>query len=496
MMNKALTPHAIVHELDRFIVGQAKAKRAVAVALRNRYRRMQLEEAIRDEVTPKNIMMIGPTGVGKTEIARRMARLANAPFLKIEVTKFTQVGYVGRDVDSIVRDLVDIAMTMVQQEREASIMPQAEEHAQERLLEYLLVPKTAREIEASLDGVALPPEEPVTKGSKHGKSPSQASNSGSQQSAAAAVATQAAPVRRESPRIKAARKQRIIEALANQLLEERIIEIELDNEDAFGSVLEYMSTMSPDDSGEIMQEILTPSFGGRKRTRRVSVREARRLLIREEVAKLMDPDQLIDEATRRVEQNGIVFLDEIDKIVGARIETGPDVSGEGVQRDLLPIVEGTTIMTRYGPIKTDYILWIAAGAFHKHKPADLIPELQGRFPLRVELDSLSEKDFRAILSQPEHSLTHQYQELLNTEGVKLIFTDDGLDAMARYTCQMNERLENIGARRLHTIIEKVIEDLSFDAPDLSGQEITIDAAFVKARLDSIILDEDLSRYIL
>ncbi len=489
-----LTPHEIVRELDRYIIGQERAKRAVAVALRNRMRRMKLTDELRAEVMPKNILMIGPTGVGKTEIARRMAKLVGAPFLKIEVTKFTQVGYVGRDVESIIRDLMDTAISMVQEEREAEVQTQAEARAQERILSYLLAPKNAREIAAvlGLESEAPVPEEAVataaTPARRRRATPAAASSQ---------VAAQAAPARRESARLRALRKKRITEALANHQLEERIIEIELEPEDSIDTVLEYMTTFNNDDAGDMMPSFFAPALGGgHKRTRRVAVKDARQLLAREEAQKLIDSDQVVEESTRRVEQNGIVFLDEIDKIVGSKLDYGPDVAGEGVQRDLLPIVEGATVMTRFGAVKTDHILWIAAGAFHKHKPADLIPELQGRFPLRVELTTLTEADFKAILCQPAHALTRQYQELLATEDVRLTFTDDGLDAMARAAREMNERQENIGARRLHTIIEKVVEDISFNAPDLAGQAISIDAAFVQGRLGAIMADEDLSKYIL
>ncbi len=490
-----LTPREIVRELDRFIVGQERAKRAVAVALRNRIRRMRLADDLRAEVMPKNILMIGPTGVGKTEIARRIARMANAPFLKIEVTKFTQVGYVGRDVDSIIRDLFDVALGMTQSDKENEVRPEAEKRAQERILDYLLEPANARAIEADLP---LPPlaSEPVESAPSASRVKRATAKMGSGV-AQTQTQAQAVPVRRETARTRNIRKQRIREALANELLEERMIEIELESDDPIGSVIDYMTSFAGDDSSEIVHEFLTPTLAsGHKRTRRVTVRDARRLLSREEAQKLIDNDQLVDEATRRVEQNGIVFLDELDKIVGSKIDTGPDVSGEGVQRDLLPIVEGTTVMTRYGPIKTDHILWIAAGAFHKHKPSDLIPELQGRFPLRVELESLGEADFKAILCRPQHALTHQYQELLATEGVALEFTDDSLDAMAHYAFEMNQRAENIGARRLHTIIERVVEDVSFNAPDLEGQRVRVDASYVIERLGAIVSDEDLSKYIL
>lgn len=491
---KDMTPQAIVRELDRYIIGQDRAKRAVAVALRNRMRRMKLSEEMRGEVTPKNILMIGPTGVGKTEIARRIARLTNAPFIKVEVTKFTQVGYVGRDVESIVRDLMDTAIHLVQDEKENEVRDEAEQRAQERLLTYLLAPKTAKEIEATLDPSLKPIESEIVLAEAPTARVARRNDSGAGLTAAAQVA----PARKESPRARSiARKQRITEALANNQLEERMIEIEIEIEpdDSLGSMLEYMTSLG-DDPNEMVQGFLSPNFGGRKRTRRVSVRDARRILMQEEAQKLIDFDRVIEEATRRVEENGIVFLDEIDKIIGSKIDMGPDVSGEGVQRDLLPIVEGSTVMTRFGAVKTDHILWISAGAFHKNKPSDLIPEMQGRFPLRVELESLTEADYKAILTRPENALTRQYHALLATEEVELVFTEDGLDRMASAARQMNERMENIGARRLHTIIERVLEDISFDAVDLAGKTVTVDAAFVEQRLGPILLSEDLSKYIL
>jgi ATP-dependent HslUV protease ATP-binding subunit HslU len=380
-------------------------------------------------------------------------------------------------------------MSLVQEEREAEVQTQAEKRAQERILTYLLAPKNVREIVAALgieDEAAI---EAVALNAPRGRRAAQVN-------ASAAMQPATNPARRQAARLRAMRKKRIAEALANHQLDDRVIEIELEAEDNFDTVLEYMTTYNGDDAGDGMQSFFTPTLGGHKRTRRVAVRDARKLLAREEAQKLIDTEQVTEEATRRVEQNGIVFLDEIDKIVGSKLDVGPDVAGEGVQRDLLPIVEGSTVMTRYGAIKTDHVLWIAAGAFHKHKPSDLIPELQGRFPLRVELDALSEADFKAILCQPAHALTRQYQALLATEQVELRFTEDGLAAMARAAREMNERYENIGARRLHTIIEKVIEEISFTAPDLAGQTVTVDAAFVAARLGDIMANEDLSKYIL
>lgn len=486
---KDLTPQQIVRELDRYIVGQSEAKRAVAVALRNRYRRMQLAPEVQAEITPKNILMIGPTGVGKTEIARRLAKLADAPFVKVEATKFTQVGYVGRDVDSIVRDLMDAAMSMVHEEKQSQVQAQAENQAQQRILNYLLEPQKAAAPEgetrapAEQDGMIPSARGPLLTEQMGAENPGKAS-------------VRAAKPAHEQPRVTKARRKRVAEMLANHQLEEQIIEIELEPDDGYSSVLEFVAGMTSDDGEGDFQELIGTIPSQRKRSRRVSVKEARRILTQEEANKLIDFDQVIEEATKRVEQSGVVFLDELDKVVGVKIEVGPDVSGQGVQRDLLPIVEGSTVMTRYGPVKTDHILWIAAGAFYNAKPSDLIPELQGRFPLRVELQNLSQADFKAILTQPENALTWQYQALLRTEGVELVFTEDGLEEMASMAAQMNQRLENIGARRLHTIIEKLLEELSFEAPNLRGQTVTLDREFVKARLDGLLKNEDLSKYIL
>jgi ATP-dependent HslUV protease ATP-binding subunit HslU len=486
---KDLTPEQIVRELDRYIVGQPEAKRAVAVALRNRYRRLQLAPEAQAEITPKNILMIGPTGVGKTEIARRLARLADAPFVKVEATKFTQVGYVGRDVESIIRDLMDSAVNMVHEEKQAQVQAQAESLAQQRILNYLLEPPKT----AAPAGETRAPGE--LDGASAGVRDLLLAEQASAEKAGKASA-RAKPARRGQPRVTNARRKRVAEMLANRQLEEQIIEIELEPDDGYASVLEFVAGMASEDSESEFQELIGGIPGQRKRSRRVSVKEARRILTQEEANKLIDFDQVVEDATRRVEQSGVVFLDELDKVAGAKVEIGPDVSGQGVQRDLLPIVEGSTVMTRYGPVKTDHILWIAAGAFYSAKPGDLIPELQGRFPLRVELQNLSRDDFKAILTQPENALTRQYQALLRTEGVELVFTDDGLEEMASMAVQMNQRMENIGARRLHTIIEKLLEELSFDAPNLRGQTITLDRAFVKARLDGLVKNEDLSKYIL
>jgi ATP-dependent HslUV protease ATP-binding subunit HslU len=492
---KDLTPQQIVTELDRYIVGQAAAKRAVAVALRNRYRRLQLPSEVRAEIMPKNILMIGPTGVGKTELARRLAKLADAPFIKVEATKFTEVGYVGRDVESIVRDLMEVALTMVHEEKQNEVQARAEHLAHERILRSLLSLEQAQESGAggilegergALDGgqqATLADPTTPEKQEKRGKAGTRAARTPSREKARATKTSRA----------------RMAEMLANHQLEERMIEIELDPEESYPSVLEFVAGLASSDDGSDgpPPEFMGNLPGQRKRSRHVSVKEARRLLTQEEANKLIDLDQVIEQATRRVEGAGVVFLDELDKIAVTRSDlVGPDVSGEGVQRDLLPIVEGSTVMTRYGPVKTDHILWIAAGAFYSAKPSDLIPELQGRFPLRVELASLSQADFKAILTQPENALTRQYQALLGTEGVELVFTEDGLDEMAALAMQMNQRLENIGARRLHTILEKLLEDLSFEAPGLQGQTVTIDSAYVQRQLAGLVKNEDLSKYIL
>jgi ATP-dependent HslUV protease ATP-binding subunit HslU len=486
---KDLTPEQVVRELDRYIVGQPEAKRAVAVALRNRYRRLQLAPEVQAEIIPKNILMIGPTGVGKTEIARRLAKLADAPFVKVEATKFTQVGYVGRDVESIVRDLMDAAMNMVHEEKQTQVQEQAEQAAHQRILNYLLEPPKP---EAEAETKRLPEKGRSSASARdlllsESVGAEQAENTGAQA---------AKPARRGQPRVTKARRKRVADMLANHQLEEQMIEIELESDDGYTSVLEFVAGMASDESEGDFQELIGSIPGQRKRSRKVSVKEARRILTQEEANKLIDFDQVVEEATRRVEQSGVVFLDELDKVAGAKVEVGPDVSGQGVQRDLLPIVEGSTVMTRYGSVKTDHVLWIAAGAFYSAKPSDLIPELQGRFPLRVELQNLSQTDFKAILTQPENALTKQYQALLRTEGVELVFTEDGLDEMASMAVQMNQRLENIGARRLHTILEKLLEELSFEAPALRGQTITLDRVFVKARLDGLLKNEDLSKYIL
>ena len=427
-MSVNLTPLEIVEELDKHIIGQHKAKRSVAVALRNHYRRRQLAGDIQGEVTPKNILMIGPTGVGKTEIARRLARLAKAPFIKVEATKFTEVGYVGRDVESMVRDLVQASYVMVEAEKLGGVQERAAGNAEERLLEYLL-----------------------PGGTEEGRG-------------------------------------KMRELLRAGKLEDRTLEIEVRDERPPQMALPGMEEM-----GMNIQEMMA-NFMPKKRTRRkLSVAEAREALRGEEAEKLIDHDEVSREAVSRAENSGIVFIDELDKVAGSEGSSGPDVSGEGVQRDLLPIVEGTQVNTRYGQVKTDHVLFIAAGAFNVSKPSDLIPELQGRFPIRVELEELSASDFQLILTQPRHSLTKQYTELLKVDGTRLKFEDSGVEAIAEYSAQVNADVEDIGARRLHTVLETVLEDVSF-ATELG--DVTIDGAYVKRKLEDIVSDEDLSRYVL
>jgi ATP-dependent HslUV protease ATP-binding subunit HslU len=508
LMDKDLTPRRIVAELDRYIVGQDAAKRAVAVALRNRVRRQRVPEEMRDEVTPKNIMLIGPTGVGKTEIARRVARLLDAPFIKVEATKFTEVGYVGRDVESIVRDLAEVAFTMEHDRRMSEVRARAESLADERIINYLMEQRT--DLSAGKRSRARAKMQAQVQAQTQVQA--QAQVGGQDTAVAESSSSPPAPPEETAPPIseRALRMQRrrVARLLAEHKLDEEQIEIDLNDigmdPDELTSILEFAPGMSPEEMSESFAEFLdgyrsiqnTLGGIGRKRVRRVSVREARRLLTEEEAHKLLDMDAIVENAVRRAEQTGVVFIDEIDKIAGHKADTGPDVSGEGVQRDLLPIVEGTTVHTRYGPVKTDHILFIAAGAFHAVKPADLLPELQGRFPLRVELSSLEQKDLEAILVEPENSLVRQYTALMATEGVELKFTPDGLARIAQVAAQLNERLEDIGARRLHTIMEQVLEDLSFRADEFKGQTVLIDAAYVDERVKPLIKDDDLSRFIL
>jgi ATP-dependent HslUV protease ATP-binding subunit HslU len=448
----ALTPAQIVAELDRYIVGQERAKRAVAIALRNRWRRQNLPPELRDEVAPKNIIMIGPTGVGKTEIARRLARLAQAPFLKVEASKYTEVGYVGRDVESMIRDLTELSVTMVKAEMATAVRERADAQAEERLLD-LLLPRRA--------------------GEPYGSSTLEEVSSEASRDAT---------------------REKLRAQLRAGKLDDRTIEIDV--QATAGPMLEIFSGQGLEEVGINLRDMLQHVLPGRTRRRRLRVGEARRLLAQEEAQKLVDQDEAVSQAIQRVENSGIVFLDELDKIAGRESAHGPEVSREGVQRDLLPIVEGSTVTTKYGMVRTDHILFIAAGAFHVAKPSDLIPELQGRFPIRVELEPLTRSDFVRILSEPRNALLRQYTELLKTEGVALTFTDDAVEAVADIASLVNQRAENIGARRLYTVMEKMLDEIAFTAPDLRGQEITIDAGYVQARLADVVKDEDLSRYIL
>ena len=458
-----LTPTQIVVELDKYIIGQTEAKRAVAVALRNRYRRQLLPDAMRQEVQPKNILMIGPTGVGKTEIARRVARIVEAPFVKVEATKFTEVGYVGRDVESIVRDLVEVAISDLHSKRLEQVKEQATTLAVQRLAELLVeqVPERLPRRGRGANGSTEKPDEEQT------------------------------------ARAKLRARKRFLQLLSENALEEETVEIEVEDDFAGGDDYgEYGDGPSPEDLLDTFQDFLGNLLPRRPMRRKVSVREARRILTQQEANRLVDFDAVINEAIDRVEDAAVVFLDEIDKTIPSNPEYGADVSAEGVQRDLLPIVEGSVVMTRYGPVKTDHVLFIAAGAFHQSRPSDLIPELQGRFPIRVELQSLTEEDLYKILIEPENALTKQYEALLATEGLTLVFGEDGLREMARLATMVNQRNEDIGARRLQTILEKVVEEVSFDAEQYTGQTISIDQAFVERRVGDVVEDIDLSSFIL
>ncbi len=452
-----LTPREIVAELDKHVVGQNAAKRAVAIALRNRMRRQKLSPELAEEVIPKNIIMIGPTGVGKTEIARRLAKLTNSPFLKVEASKFTEVGYVGRDVESMIRDLVEVAIDMVREEKLEDVSDRAELNAEERLLDLLLPVATGPRPAASSDNVGF----------------------------SAAIEPADSQVRT---------RDKLRQQLREGKLDDRLVEVDV-REKSFPA-FEIISNQGVEEMDINMKDMLPNIFGQRTKKRKMKVSEAFDYLIQEEEQRLIDMDQVTRVAVDRVEQSGIIFLDEIDKIAGRESGHGPDVSREGVQRDILPIVEGTTINTRYGMVRTDHILFIAAGAFHVSKPSDLIPELQGRFPIRVELQSLTMEDFIKILTEPKSSLVKQYTALLETEGLKLEFTRDALDEIAHFAFRVNEGTENIGARRLHTIMERVLDEISFEAPDREEKNVTVDAEYVKKMLTDIVKDQDLSRYIL
>ena len=461
--SERLTPKQIVEQLDHFIVGQQQAKRSVAIALRNRYRRSLLPEEIRDEVIPKNILMIGPTGVGKTEIARRLAKLTGAPFIKVEATKFTEVGYVGRDVESMVRDLVETAIRILKVEKTEQVKDKAEKMANERIVHLLVPDKNA--------GKSMKNPFEMFFGNQDQRTANEENDT-------------------EDMSLSQRRRQLTFQLAAGQL-EDEIIEIEVEDSSA-------MMDMFPGNGAEQMGINLQEMFGNflpkKMKKRKLPIREARKALILEEAQKLIDMDEVIQESVTRAEQSGIIFIDEIDKIAGKEM-TG-SVSREGVQRDILPIVEGSTVVTKYGPVKTDYILFISAGAFHMSKPSDLIPELQGRFPIRVELDSLKVEDFVRILTEPKNALTKQYVALLETEGIKVEFSDDAIKEIARLAAQVNQNTDNIGARRLHTILEKLLEDLSFEATEINLEKVVITPAYVKDKLKDIVEDRDLSRYIL
>jgi len=438
------TPREIVSELDKYIVGQKDAKRCVAIALRNRWRRQQVPEVLRDEIAPKNIIMIGPTGVGKTEIARRLAKLAQAPFLKVEASKYTEVGYVGRDVESMIRDLAELAVNMLKAEESKKVQAKAEEIAEERLLD-LLLPHSGR-------GVRKEEEDQQTT------------------------------------------RERLRRLLKSGKLDERYVEVEVTDRGI--PIVEIFSASGMEEMDINVKEMFSGLFPKKKKQKKVKVPEALGLLVQEEAQRLIDMDSVVKQAIERVEQSGIIFIDELDKVAGRESTYGPDVSREGVQRDILPIVEGTTVMTKYGMVKTDHILFIAAGAFHVSKPSDLIPELQGRFPIRVELGSLGKDDFVRILTEPENALIKQYIALMDTERVKLEFKKDGIAEIAATAALINERTENIGARRLYTIMERLLEEISFDAPEVAGQSRVIDAIYVREKLKEFVEDEDLSRFIL
>jgi ATP-dependent HslUV protease ATP-binding subunit HslU len=502
---EALTPRQIVAELDKYIVGQQSAKRAVAVALRNRYRRRLLAEDLRDEVIPKNILMIGPTGVGKTEIARRLAHLARAPFVKVEATKFTEVGYVGRDVDSMVRDLVQVAIRLVESEKMEEVRAQAEERAVSRIVDILQPPAAPSGRRRRGDASEAPPD--LTRAIRQMLGP-MLGHSGAEttlpgETEPKPYGTEESERAETDAREDSARRERVREKLrqrvASGVMDQDELEIMVEESQSTPFV-QIFGSQGMEEMGMDMQSALGGMMPKRHKQRKVTIAEAKQIFTQEEAQTLIDRDALVREAVQRAEQNGIIFVDEIDKIAGpsrgVQSGGGPDVSREGVQRDILPIIEGSTVTTKHGPVRTDHMLFIAAGAFHVSKPSDLIPELQGRLPIRVELENLTEADFQRILTEPRNALTRQYVALLATEGVTIEFTADAIAEIARVAAVVNRQSENIGARRLHTVLERLLEEISFEAPDIAERAVRIDSAYVQSRLGDIVKDEDLSRYIL